>query len=176
MSKGQEFPAGKDMFPADTDRDASRGEPTGDGFSSGNGISAGLGQDDSPLDGSPLDGETAEALADLMRRRKAYQRGFARRQPERIADVIAQVVQQRGYARERSASQCEAAWVAAAGPHASSLTRLGALRRGTLEVVVANSLLLQELGFEKERLLAALQNALPEMNIKQIRFRTGPLG
>ena len=44
----------------------------------------------------------------------------------------------------------DAAWREAAGPLAAKYTRPGQLRRGTLEVVVANSTLVQELGFQKQ--------------------------
>jgi hypothetical protein len=44
-----------------------------------------------------------------------------------------------------------------------------------LEVTVAHSLLLQELGFDKQRLVATLRAALPDMNIREIRFRIGSI-
>ncbi len=47
------------------------------------------------------------------------------------------------------------------------------LCRGTLEVVVANSTLVQELGFQKQPLLAALAELLPNEGIKRLRFRVG---
>ena len=47
----------------------------------------------------------------------------------------------------------------AAGPLVAKYTRPGQVRRGTLEVVVANSTLMQELGFQKRDLLDALARA-----------------
>lgn len=73
----------------------------------------------------------------------------------------------------RSAAAYEAAWREAAGPLAAAYTRVGALRRGTLEVVVANSTLVQELGFQKHALLASLGKLLPDEGIENLRFRTG---
>jgi hypothetical protein len=42
-----------------------------------------------------------------------------------------------------------------------------------LEVVVANSTLMQELGFQKQDLLGALAKLLPDEGIKNLRFRVG---
>ena len=56
----------------------------------------------------------------------------------------------RGSARVQSSEALEAAWRDAAGPLMAKYTRVGQIRRGTLEVLVANSTLLQELGFQKQ--------------------------
>ena len=79
----------------------------------------------------------------------------------------------RGYARVQSAEVYDAAWREAAGPLAAQYTRVGSLRRGMLEVIVANSTLLQELVFQKPALLKTLTASLPDEGIKNIRFRVG---
>jgi hypothetical protein len=38
---------------------------------------------------------------------------------------------------------------------------------------VANNLLVQELGFQKDQLLQKLQKLAPQENIKNLRFRVG---
>ncbi len=116
-----------------------------------------------------------QQFEDLDRRRGAQQRRFFARQPKRIDNVLAQVVQRRGYAQVRAAGERDEAWEQAVGEVASA-TRVGALKRGTLEVVVAHSLLMQELTFRKEELLSKLQTALPDAGIKQLRFRVGQVG
>ncbi len=114
----------------------------------------------------------SEQFGELDRRRDKEQRRFYARRPKRIDNVIAQVVQRRGYAQVRAASDREAAWAEAVGEFASA-TRLGTLRRGTLEIQVESSLLMQELTFRKEELIAKLQTALPDAGIRQLRFRVG---
>ena len=52
-------------------------------------------------------------------------------------------------------------------------TRVGLLRRGTLEVVVANSTLVQELGFQKHMLLRKLAALLPDEGIENLRSAWG---
>jgi predicted nucleic acid-binding Zn ribbon protein len=95
------------------------------------------------------------------------------RGPKGIADVLSELMARRGYGRVRSAAAYDAAWREAAGPLAAKYTRVGSLRRGTLEVVVANSPLLQELGFQKTELLKRLAGLLPDDGITGLRFRVG---
>ena len=70
------------------------------------------------------------------------------RGPKRIGDVLPELMARRGYARVESTALYHRAWNQAAGPLTARYTRLGSLRRGTLEVIVANSTLIQELGLE----------------------------
>ena len=81
----------------------------------------------------------------------------------------------RGYARALSAGRYEAAWREAAGPLAAKYTAVGALRRGTLEVIVANSTLMQELTFQKPILLESLSTTLPDEGIDELRIRLGTI-
>jgi len=92
-----------------------------------------------------------------------------------IGNVLSELMARRGYARVQSAEQYDVAWREAAGPMASKYSRPGQLRRGVLEVVVANSTLMQELGFQKAMLLKALEKLLPDGGIKNLRFRVGNL-
>ncbi len=97
------------------------------------------------------------------------------RGPQKIGNVLSELMARRGFARVQSAANYEAAWREAAGPLAAQYTRPGQLRRGTLEVVVANSILVQELGFQKVLLLETLGRLLPDEGIKNIRFRVGKI-
>lgn len=124
-----------------------------------------------PRDPDPV----KEHLADLERRRASHRRWFYRHRPKRIGNVIAQLVQRRGYAQVRTADKRDQAWRTAVGAEWAASTRVGGIRRGTFEVLVANSLLMQELTFRKEQLLVSLQAALPEAGIQQIRFRIGKM-
>ncbi len=95
------------------------------------------------------------------------------RGPQAIGNVLSELMARRGYARVQSAAAYDAAWREAAGPLAARYTRVGLLRRGTLEVVVANSTLMQELGFQKNALLKSLAVLLPDEGIEGLRFRAG---
>jgi predicted nucleic acid-binding Zn ribbon protein len=55
------------------------------------------------------------------------------------------------------------------------LTRVGAARRGVLEVTAADSATAQELQFQKEPILAKLIAALPDHKLRDLRCRIGPV-
>ncbi len=97
------------------------------------------------------------------------------RGPQTIGNVISELMSRRGYARVQSAAAYDEAWREAAGPLVARYTRIGQLRRGTLEIVVANSTLVQELGFHKSFLLEKLGQLLPDEGIKNLRYRVGKI-
>jgi predicted nucleic acid-binding Zn ribbon protein len=95
------------------------------------------------------------------------------KQPETIGNILSELMARRGFARIQSTEVLETAWRQAAGPLAAQYTRVGSIRRGVLEVIVANSTLVQELGYQKSGILAALQQLLPDQGIKCLRFSAG---
>lgn len=115
------------------------------------------------------------AWIDFAAHRESEQRKFHGRKPKQIGKVLAQLVVRRGYARIRQLGEQEEVWRAVAGETFADLTRFSTIRRGTFEVLVANSLVMQELVFRKEELLERLQEALPEAKIKQLRFKLGSI-
>ncbi len=95
--------------------------------------------------------------------------------PVPIAEVVSELIARRGFARVRSAEAFEAAWREAAGELLAGYTRVGEVRRGKLEVIVANSTLVQELSFQKPAILRRLAERLPGQRIADLRFRVGPI-
>jgi predicted nucleic acid-binding Zn ribbon protein len=95
--------------------------------------------------------------------------------PKRIGEILPELMARRGYARVQSAVNYEAAWRQAAGKLIAKYSRVGGLRRGRLEVIVANSTLVQELVFQKSEILKTLGTLLPEEGIKDLHFRVGAL-
>ena len=97
------------------------------------------------------------------------------RKPQRIGSIVAELMARRGFARVQAGEAFQAAWNEAAGPLAAQYTRPGTLRRGTLEILVSNSTLVQELTFQKPSLISSLSRLLPDETIDDIRFRVAPL-
>ena len=115
------------------------------------------------------------AAADFHARRdRARARHYARR-PKKIADVLAQLITTRGYGRIQSDANLASAWQQAAGETIAQYTRPGRIRRGMLEITASNSAIVQELTFQKQRILSQLQAAMPDARIRDIRFRIGTL-
>ena len=116
-----------------------------------------------------------DAEADFAARREREQRRHYARRPKKIADVVAQLIANRGYGRHESDDELATAWNAAAGKTLAAVSRAGKVRRGTLEVWVANSIAMQEFSFEKERILAELARTLPDANIRGLKLRVGQI-
>ena len=94
--------------------------------------------------------------------------------PEPIGEILSRLFTARGWGRRQDRLRLERAWVEAAGPEIAQQTRIGAVRRGVLEVEVDNAALMQELaGFHKRRLLEGLKSKLTGVVIRDLRFRAG---
>jgi predicted nucleic acid-binding Zn ribbon protein len=93
--------------------------------------------------------------------------------PQPIGEILAELVTSRGYVRMISTEALERAWAEAAGEFFARHTRIGAIRRGTLEVLTANSTLVQELAYQKQELLGRLARLVPDEKLTNLWFRVG---
>jgi predicted nucleic acid-binding Zn ribbon protein len=114
-------------------------------------------------------------ISDFENRREREQRRFHARRPKKIGDVMARLITLRGYGRLQANADLAAAWAAAAGDPLARASRAGQIRRGKLEVTVSNSTSMQELSFQKQRILAELTRRLPDARIRDVRFRVGAI-
>ena len=84
--------------------------------------------------------------------------------PERVGEILSRLFTARGWGRRQERLRLEEAWAHAVGVNTARHTRVGKLRRGVLEVLVDNGVLLQELAhFQKRRLLEQLRACLPDV-------------
>jgi predicted nucleic acid-binding Zn ribbon protein len=116
-----------------------------------------------------------EALMDLTTKRDREQRRYHARQPKRISNVLAQLISKRGYGRVQTSELLADQWRIAVGEAGAKFSHACRVRRGNLEILVANSTVLQELTFQQHQILEKLQKQLPEAGIRALRFRSGPL-
>ena len=99
-----------------------------------------------------------------------------RKGPQPLGYILGALVAARGYGRLHAQTELESAWQQAVGPETGRQTKLGAIRRGVLNVQVAHPALLEELAaYRKPQILAALRQALPDTVLHDIRFRVGPI-
>jgi predicted nucleic acid-binding Zn ribbon protein len=104
----------------------------------------------------------------------AIHRDTPGRGPENIGEILSRLFTTRGWGRRQGRLHLEKAWAETAGPEYAAQTRVAALRRGVLEVVVGNAVLLQELThYHKRRLLEQLRGRLPNTPVTDLRFRAG---
>lgn len=113
--------------------------------------------------------EDDEAIRQLQR--ELGRRQQFGRMPQPIGESISSLMIRRGYAALETANQRDIAWRDVAGPEIARDTRVGQLRRGVLEIVVRNSVLMQELTFRKKKLLKKISTRLAETKISDLRFR-----
>lgn len=117
-------------------------------------------------------GESSRLVDDINRRRMEPG-NFSRGRVKHMREPISQLFARNGYAQATTSADIAGAWHDAVGETMASQSRVGKVRRGVLEVVVANSAVSQELTFRKVELAAELARRLPDHKIKSIRFRTG---
>ena len=97
--------------------------------------------------------------------------------PELLGEILSRLFTARGWGRRQDRLHLERAWTEVAGAEVAEKTRVGALRRGVLEVTVGNAVLLQELAhFHRRRLLEGLRRRLPGTTLTDLRFRSGVVG
>ena len=113
--------------------------------------------------------------ADFALRRDREQRRHYARRPKAIKDILAQLITARGYGRIQATADFTEAWRNAAGETFAPYTLPGRLKRGVLEVTVTNSIVIQELTFQKEQILAALREHCPDAKIRDVKFRIGAI-
>lgn len=98
------------------------------------------------------------------------------RGPEPVAEILSRLFAARGWGRRQAQLRLEQAWEEAAGPEYASQTRVAGLRRGVLEVLVGNAVVMQELAhFRKRSLLEKLRQRLPGTPLTDVRFRAGAI-
>ncbi len=97
------------------------------------------------------------------------------RGPQAIGDLVSELLSRRGVGRKLESQGRNAAWQDAVGEDLAGMTRPGPIRRGVMEVTVAHSALVQELTFEKSELLEKIREALGHDEIRDLRFRVGPV-
>jgi len=102
----------------------------------------------------------------------------AARGPQRLGDVLSELVALKGLAHTGAAEQLQEAWQQVAGQTIAEATRVVGKRNRLLEVEVVSAAMLYELdSFHKNSLLQALQSHQPPVDVNGIRFRLkGSLG
>jgi predicted nucleic acid-binding Zn ribbon protein len=94
--------------------------------------------------------------------------------PEPLAEILSRLFTARGLGQDQGRLRLENAWKEAIGPGSVDRTQLGPLRRGVLEVLVRDAVLMHELAqFKKRQLLASLARSLGPDRVKELRFRLG---
>ncbi len=109
-----------------------------------------------------------ENAVDQGRRRRVY-----RRRPKQARELVNQIIARRGIAAEQTKDQLQQVWDSIVGVDVANQTRTGSVRRGELEIIVANSSLMQFLSFQETDYLSKINQNMRSTEIKKLRFRIG---
>lgn len=94
--------------------------------------------------------------------------------PVPLAEVLAELFWRRGWRRVEARRRLESAWERVVGAELAGRLRLGAWRRGVLEIVSSDAALVHRLAhFDGPRLLERLQQELGPGLVSGLRFRVG---
>jgi predicted nucleic acid-binding Zn ribbon protein len=114
----------------------------------------------------------------LDEKNEAWNLAQIRQRPPRfqaapIAKAIKQLMVRTGLNQNQAILQTQQSWTTAVGPQLALVSRPGNLVRGVLQVFARDSSALQELHLRRSQILKAMQQAMPEADIKDIRFKVG---
>ncbi|MBA4032242.1 MAG: hypothetical protein C0478_15335 [Planctomyces sp.] len=94
--------------------------------------------------------------------------------PRPLSEVLSQLMQLRGYNQVQGDDQLRIHWKQIVPPAYASMTRPAKVMRGVLQVYVSHPAALSELsGFHQQPLVEKLQKLMPELKLKDIKFRLG---
>jgi hypothetical protein len=95
--------------------------------------------------------------------------------PKTIGRLAARVLSTHAVAAEQSTNNLLEAWIKVAGAEYQDSTFVGSVKRNRLEITCANSLINQQLTFQKQQLVEGMNREVPNLKIKDISFRIGPV-
>jgi predicted nucleic acid-binding Zn ribbon protein len=91
--------------------------------------------------------------------------------PRKIGSLISQLMSRRGYASVGAESALTGTIKSAVDASIASSFRVGKLQRGVLMIYAVDSVVMQELTFQKRRILKKLAKEHPQAKIKDLRFK-----
>lgn len=91
--------------------------------------------------------------------------------PQRLGNVLADLVDQYGYRDRLDAARAVEAWDALAGPAILGVTQQVWMREGTLFVKVTSSAWRHQLQFQREAWRTRLNDALGREVVREVAFR-----
>lgn len=98
-----------------------------------------------------------------------------KKDPEHIGSILKQIFHNSGWENQLEAALPLLRWQDLVGPKIAKQSQPEFLKDGVLQVRVENSVWLSHLRFLEGQLIQRLSKELPSLEIKEIRFRQGPL-
>lgn len=90
-----------------------------------------------------------------------------------VADLIPLAIRRGGWVRGMRRAEAVVAWPRVVGPEVARFATAVAFQHGTLVVEVADAETAMHLGLQREHVLRAYRRRLPELQVRDVRFRVG---
>ena len=91
--------------------------------------------------------------------------------PSSLKNALTRLIRRKGLVNRSAAEALNTEWNRIVGPEIGRRSRARRIRDGIVEVVVTNSVAMEELrGYLHETVLQQMQTSLPESNIRAIRY------
>ncbi len=119
----------------------------------------------------PTPDQELQWLQEAARRR--YRRPVTGRA---IKNVVAELLTQRRMVAPQQQRQLREAWRSAVGSAIAECSMPGRVSNGMLEVIVADSVVAQEIALRRSDILRQLRQRLPDQPISRLRTRVGSVG
>ena len=101
------------------------------------------------------------------------QRKFWRKHPKTGSQIINQLFAKKGYNQTSSTASVDKRWQQVVGDSLGTRSKPGILRRGVLEIIVQNSSVMQELVFQKSKILKKFKADKETSEIVDLKFKIG---
>jgi len=89
----------------------------------------------------------------------------------RIGTIISQLMSRRGYASVAAENAMMQSIAGSVGPALAGSITVGKLSRGVLQIYAVDSVVMQELTFQKRQIIKRLAKDHPQAKITDVRFR-----
>ena len=96
-----------------------------------------------------------------------------KRGPIPVANIVADLLSRNGLGQPQVVGEIEKIWGEVVGDEIALMTHCGKIQHKILNVIVTNSMIMQELNFRKQEILEAFNKKIKNDLIQDIRFRVG---
>lgn len=99
--------------------------------------------------------------------------GDRSKKEQSLKTVVNRLIAMRGLAGNQGNQQVQDCWFSLIPAAMEKKTRVGQIKRGTLEILVSDPATLQQLNFLKTQLLKQMKAKLPAVKLKNFRLKLG---
>ncbi len=89
----------------------------------------------------------------------------------KIGSLVSQLMSRKGYAQATANDELQNSVNESVGEVLAKSVQVGKLNRGVLQLYASDSVTMQELVFQKRKILAGIQSSMPQSKITDLKFK-----